>query len=47
MNVLKNNISAFTFDIRHGYIMMGMYSSRETAEEQIDVIRKFFKKRGR
>lgn len=39
----KNNVAAFAWDIRTGYVMLGMYSSRETAEEQIDVIRKFFR----
>ncbi len=39
----KNNIMAFTYDIPTGYIMLGMYTSRETAEEQIEVIRKFFR----
>jgi hypothetical protein len=40
---LKNNVAAFTYDIRTGYVMLGMYNSRETAEEQIEVIRKFFR----
>ena len=39
----KNNIIAFTYDVRPGYVMLGMYNSHETAEEQIDVIRKFFR----
>ena len=39
----KNNVAAFTYDIRTGYVMLGMYTSRETAEEQILVIRRLFR----
>jgi hypothetical protein len=39
----KNNIMAFTYDLRTGFVMLGMYSTRETAEEQIEVIRQFLR----
>ena len=39
----KNNVIAFAYGICTGYTMLGMYNSRETAEEQIEVIRKFFR----
>jgi len=39
----SNNLAAFTYGINTGYIMLGMYTSKETAEEQIDVIRKLFR----
>jgi len=36
---LKNNIAAFSFVFNTGYVFMGMYSTREAAEESIEVIR--------
>jgi hypothetical protein len=39
----KNNLAAFTYGLTPGYVMLGVYTSRETAEEQIEVIRKLFR----
>jgi hypothetical protein len=37
---VKNNVAAFTYNIKTGFLMLGKYTSRETAKGQIDVIRK-------
>jgi len=39
----KNNVSAFCFDINTGYVFMGMYDSREAAEESIEAIRRLLR----
>lgn len=39
----KNNLAAFTYGLNTGYVMLGMYTSKETAEEQIEVIRQLFR----
>ena len=35
----KNNVTAFSFAFSTGYVFMGMYSTREAAEESIEAIR--------
>ena len=40
---LKNNVAAFAWGLQTGFIMLGMYSSKETAEEQIEAIRKLIR----
>lgn len=39
----KNNVSAFSFEIDTGYVFMGMYDSREAAEESIEAIRQLLR----
>lgn len=35
----KNNVAAFTWGVHHGYIFLGMYTTKEAADESITAIR--------
>lgn len=41
--VFKNNVAAFRYGIVSGYVFLGMYTTREAAEESIETIRRLIR----